>query len=190
MSTFLIRAAISQSSSYPILLTRLSGPSFKPTVMHIWNYKTAGNIIHDLVVSSHTRWSPDQWDIIYSINNFQNFESASMWIKYLSILPSFSVPAVLYNPACKELHLCRRMVVQPSSDGLLAEVSRGFLQPKINARRFLHSPLFHRIITLINTRESCLTWHSGKWPLARNPDRSCWHRHTILKIFWLQLMDP
>ena len=24
----------------------------------------------------------------------------------------------------------------------------------------------------------------GKWPLARNPDRSWWHRHTSFKLFW------
>ena len=28
-----------------------------------------------------------------------------------------------------------------------------------------------------------LTWYSGQWPLARNPDWSCWHCHTSLKLF-------
>ena len=27
----------------------------------------------------------------------------------------------------------------------------------------------------------------GKWPMARNPDRSWWHHHTSLKLFWSQL---
>ena len=30
MSTFLIRSATSQSNSYPIVLTRLGGPRFRP----------------------------------------------------------------------------------------------------------------------------------------------------------------
>ena len=29
-----------------------------------------------------------------------------------------------------------------------------------------------------------------KWHLARNPDRSCWHRHTSVKLFWPQLVTP
>ena len=70
----------------------------------------------------------------------------------------------------------------PSSDGLLAEV---FLSCKANARRSVHSPRDHLIITLIisdrrDTRE--------KWPLARNPEISWWHRHTSLMLFWPQLI--
>ena len=34
-----------------------------------------------------------------------------------------------------------------------------------------------------------LTCHSGKWTLARNPDKNWWHRH-ILKLFWSQPMAP
>ena len=45
----------------------------------------------------------------------------------------------------------------PSSDGLLAKVFWGFLGCKANARR--------------------------SYPLARNPDRSWWHRHTNWKVF-------
>ena len=30
----------------------------------------------------------------------------------------------------------------------------------------------------------------GKWPLARNPHRGWCHRHTSLKLFWLQSMSP
>ena len=30
----------------------------------------------------------------------------------------------------------------------------------------------------------------GKWPLAKNPDRSWWHRHANWKFFWPQLMAP
>ena len=28
----------------------------------------------------------------------------------------------------------------------------------------------------------------GKWPMARNPDRSWWERHTSIKPFWSQVM--
>ena len=68
----------------------------------------------------------------------------------------------------------------PSSHGLLAEVSRVFLGCKVNARRSVHSPQYHFIITFIIS-----DWRDtrGKWPLARNPDRSWWHRHTNWKFF-------
>ena len=46
-------------------------------------------------------------------------------------------------------HLRRLLVAQPSSDGLLAEFSRVFLSSKVNARKSLHSPRFHIIITII-----------------------------------------
>ena len=49
---------------------------------------------------------------------------------------------------------------------------------KANARRSVHSPPL-----IISDRRD---WHNtrGKWPLARNPDRSCWHRHTSVKSFF------
>ena len=28
------------------------------------------------------------------------------------------------------------------------------------------------------------------WPLVGNPERSCWHRHTSLKLFWPQPIAP
>ena len=28
------------------------------------------------------------------------------------------------------------------------------------------------------------------WSLARNPDRSWWHRHTSLELFWPQTLAP
>ena len=66
----------------------------------------------------------------------------------------------------------------PSSDGLLATV---FLSHKANARRSVHSPRDHFIIALIIS-----DWRDtrSKWPLARNPDRSWWHHHTGLKLFF------
>ena len=76
----------------------------------------------------------------------------------------------------------------PSSDGLLAEVFRGFLSRNSNARRSVHRPWDHYIITLIisNRRDWCDT--RGKWPLARNQDRSWCHRHTGAKPFLSQFM--
>ena len=41
-----------------------------------------------------------------------------------------------------------------------------------------------RIISL--SPLSLATYSRGKWPLVRNPDRSWWHRHTSLKLFWPQ----
>ena len=69
---------------------------------------------------------------------------------------------------------------------LLAEV---FLNCKTNARS-AHSPQDHFIITLIISDRR--DWHDtrGKRPLARNPDRSWWHHHTSLKLFWSQPMAP
>ena len=43
-----------------------------------------------------------------------------------------------------------------------------------------------RLPYLIRTRRDI----RGKWPLARNQDRSCWHRHTSLKLFWPQSVAP
>ena len=49
-----------------------------------------------------------------------------------------------------------------------------FLSHKANIRRFVHSPWFHPIITDRGYWPD--TW--DKWSLARNSDRSWWHRHT------------
>ena len=60
-----------------------------------------------------------------------------------------------------------------------------FLSCKANTWRSVHSPQDHFIILIISDRRD---WRDtrGKWPLARNPDRSWWHRHTSLKPFWPQ----
>ena len=44
------------------------------------------------------------------------------------------------------------------------------------------------IITLIISDRRDWRDARGKWPLARNPDRSWWHHHTSLKLFWPQPM--
>ena len=46
------------------------------------------------------------------------------------------------------------------------------------------------IITLIISDRRDLRDTRDKWPLARNRDRSWWHRHNSLKLFWPQPMAP
>ena len=65
-----------------------------------------------------------------------------------------------------------------------------FLSCKANARRSVHSPQDRFIITLIISDRRHWRDTRGKWPLARNPDRSWWHRHTNWKFFWPQPMAP
>ena len=57
MSTFLIRSATSQSSSYPIVLTRLGGPWSRPNP-----HGSAGDCARDFMISCQTCWPLDQWD--------------------------------------------------------------------------------------------------------------------------------
>ena len=71
MSTFLIRSAISQSSTYPIVLTRLGGPRSRPNPQ----FKicgSAGDQTRDLMISSQTRWPLDQRGSEYNNNNNNN----------------------------------------------------------------------------------------------------------------------
>ena len=65
-----------------------------------------------------------------------------------------------------------------------------FLGCKANARRSVPSPQDHFIITLAISDQRNWRHTRGKWPLARNPDRSWWHRHTNWKFFWPQPMAP
>ena len=80
----------------------------------------------------------------------------------------------------KGLHLGRCLVVQPSD---------GFLNRNRNFKRSVQTPRFHLISTLL-IRQTRLTWHSGKGPLARNPDMSLWRRYTEIKLFWTQPVVP
>ena len=64
---------------------------------------------------------------------------------------------------------------------LLAEV---FLSCKANARRSMHSPRYHFIITLSLPDRRDWRDSRGKWHLARNPDRSWWQRHISLKLLF------
>ena len=57
-----------------------------------------------------------------------------------------------------------------------------FLIFKVNARRSVHSPQDHIIIILIISNRGDWRKTLGKVPLAWNPDRSWWHRHTSLKL--------
>ena len=42
----------------------------------------------------------------------------------------------------------------------------------------------------ISNKLNKITPNKGKWPLARNPDKSWWHRHTSLNLFWPQPIAP
>ena len=84
----------------------------------------------------------------------------------------------------------RKQRTTPLSDGLLAEVSGGFLSYKSNVRRSVHSPRDHFVITLIIGDRRDRRDTRGKWPSARDPDRSWWHHHTSSKRFWRQPMAP
>ena len=52
-----------------------------------------------------------------------------------------------------------------------------------NARRSVHRPWDHFIITLI-VSDRC-DWRDtrGKWPFAKNPNRCWWYRHISLQFF-------
>ena len=64
------------------------------------------------------------------------------------------------------------------------------ISPLSNVRRSVHSPQDHFIITFIISDRRDWRDTRGKWLLARNPDRSWWHRHTNWKCFWPQSMAP
>ena len=57
-----------------------------------------------------------------------------------------------------------------------------------NAMKPVHSPQNHFIITLITSDRR--DWRDTRSKLARNPDRSWWHRRTNWKFFWPQPMAP
>ena len=69
---------------------------------------------------------------------------------------------------------------------LLIRLSPRWGSPRFSSaiRRSVHSPRDHFIITLFisDRRDWCDI--RGKWPLARQLDRSWWHRHTSIKLFW------
>ena len=103
----------------------------------------------------------------------------------LSFLTSFETLSTSFGG--KGPHLRQWLVTQ-----LLLMVSKprfygAFLSYKVNGRRSVHSPQYRLIITL-----SLVDRHytRGKCPLARNQDRSWWHCHTSIMLFWLQPMAP
>ena len=71
-----------------------------------------------------------------------------------------------------------------------------FINRKINAWRSMHSPRYPLIVILIISWDR-RNWRDtrDKWSLAKNSDRSWWHRHTGLELYgrslWLlgQLAD-
>ena len=84
-------------------------------------------------------------------------------------------------------HLRWRLVAQPSSTVSLLRL--------FSAIRWMPGDLCTvpgiislSPLSLADKRNWCDT--RGKWPLARNPDRSWWHSHTSLKLFWPYPMAP
>ena len=114
---------------------------------------------------------------------------------FLSLFPSFSHPDVLCDPTAiiwsKVPHLRRWLVVQPFIGWSPNWGFPGFpLSCKENARRSVHSPRYHLIITLSSADRRNRRDTPGNWPLAMNPDRSWRRRHSGLKISWPQPMVP
>ena len=126
------------------------------------------------------------WNVASSVSEIRMF---------IKLAPTPSLPDLLCDPTDLiwrkgtpfEVMIGRTAL---SSDGHLAEIFRVFLSRKVNAKKSVHSPQDHFIITLIISDRRDWRDTRGKWPLARNPDRSWWHRHTSLKIFWPQRMAP
>ena len=70
-----------------------------------------------------------------------------------------------------------------SLNSLLAWGFRFFVSRKSNVRKSVRISRLYLVITFIINRQTWPTWHSDKWPLARNPDRSWWHCHITIKLF-------
>ena len=86
-----------------------------------------------------------------------------------------------YRPYLEEMDPYEAMTgrTAPSSDGLLG-VSSTVRQMPEDLCAAPRSILFSHL--------SLATDVTGKWPLARNPDRRWWHCHIRLKLLWLQPM--
>ena len=96
----------------------------------------------------------------------------------LSLFPFFSFPDVLCVPT--DL-IWRKETPFEATTVCIAPSSEVFLGCKANARRSVRSHQDHFIITLIISDRRDWRDTRGKWPLARNPCKSWWHRHTNLK---------
>ena len=68
--------------------------------------------------------------------------------------------------AYKGTHFKKWLVAQLSSDGLLADIFRGFHQPKGKCRDIYAQHRYHLITTLIINQQLWLTWQSDKVALG------------------------
>ena len=95
-------------------------------------------------------------------------------------ISSFFLPHVFCdaNEVMWRKILRRSLVEQPSSH--LLRFSRIFLDLKVNTRKSVH-----RLGSISPSSLSLADWRDtrGKYPLARNLNRSWWHRHKSIKIF-------
>jgi hypothetical protein len=100
----------------------------------------------------------------------------------LFIFPSFSLLVMLYDPTDliwrQGIPFEVWLVVQPSSTVSKLRYSGVFLSSKVTATISVHSHLISiSTLSLTERRDT-----RDKWPLLRNPERSCWNRHTSVKI--------
>ena len=123
--------------------------------------------------------------IIESLIPIRNFPRRVFLLFFLSFfLPSYIFPSWLavrsYRPNLEGrdpiwsgdwAHRLRRWSPSWGFPGV-------FISYKVYVRRSVQSPRYHIIntLSLADKRD----WHDtqGKWPLARNPDRSWCHHHT------------
>ena len=105
------------------------------------------------------------------------------WYK-ISILVALLTPSFPYFLPSPFPTYCAILPTSFGGKGLHLRFSGVSLSYKANARRSVESPQDHFIITLIISNRRDWRDTRGKWPLARNPDRSWWHRHAKWKFFF------
>ena len=131
--------------------------------------------------------------------NMNVFLNDSIWLQanstsFPSFLSSLFLTCWTILPTSfggKGPHLRRWLVAQHVHQTVsYLRFSGVFLSYKANARWSVQSPQDHFMITLIISDRRDWRDTQGKWHLARNPDRSWWHRHINWKFFWPQPMVP
>ena len=150
MSTLLIRSATSQSSSYPIVLTRLGGPRSRSNPhLKLWKYTESNPWPRDqesyMMTPRPTRLSTRY---LLSLINFTlfNCRSNSLWMEHpvpsLGLtLPAIYLPAVVLNPLWTSLShdilfiSCKQTYVNLA--GFCADVQDGDSQKRHDAQLFV-----------------------------------------------------
>ena len=97
-----------------------------------------------------------------------------------AVLPTFLVVRdLIWGMTC----------LQPSSDGLLAEGFPDFSSAVRQTPEDLCTASSIISLPPLSLAEKH-DWRDtrGKWPLARNPEKSWWHRYISIRLFWPQPM--